>query len=95
MVANQDLEETPTIASLQETPVVELEGKKILKEAQCISIIGYQHDMLYLKDTRKNHRIIEVQVLNKTLKCITDDSDECIHVNFALALPEVRDALQR
>ena len=51
--------------------------------------------MLYLKDTRKNHRIIEVQVLNKTLKCITDDSDECIHVNFALALPEVRDALQR
>ena len=33
MVANQDLEETPTIASLQETPVVELEGKKILKRS--------------------------------------------------------------
>jgi hypothetical protein len=44
---------------------------------------------------RKNGRLIEVQIRNRNLKCIAEDTFDCIHVGFALALPEVRKALKR
>jgi hypothetical protein len=39
-------------------------------------------------------QLIEVHIKNKKLKCIADDDFDCIHVGFALAIPEVRMALK-
>jgi hypothetical protein len=46
------------------------------------------------KDTRRQNKFIEIQIKGRKPKCLNDDSFECIHVGFALALPEVRKALQ-
>jgi hypothetical protein len=49
---------------------------------------------LIVRDLRKAGQLIEVHIKNKKLKCIADDDFDCIHVGFALALPEVRMALK-
>lgn len=79
---------------IAESALMELDRKNILKEAQYISLVGINDDMVILKDARKNGRFFEVQIRGKKLACITEDNDEeCIHVGFALALPEVRKVL--
>ena len=59
------------------------------------SIVDILFTILSVKDLRKNNRLIEVQIKNNNLKCITDDKFDCIHVGFTLALPEVRKALSK
>jgi hypothetical protein len=71
-----------------------MERRNILKEAQFISVIGFEDNTLIIRDLRKAGQLIEVQIKNKKLKCIADDDFDCIHVGFALALPEVRMALK-
>lgn len=80
---------------ITESALIELERRKILREAQLISLIGFADDTVILKDVRKAQRLIEVQIRNKKLMCLFDDTDSCIHVGFALALPEVRKALDK
>jgi hypothetical protein len=80
---------------ISESALIELERKQILREAQFISLISLDGDTIILKDVRKNNKLIEVQVKNRNLKCITEDTFDCIHVGFALALPEVRKALNK
>jgi hypothetical protein len=80
---------------VSESALIELERRRILKEAPLISLISLNDDIIILKDLRKNDRLIEVQIKNKNLKCISDDKFDCIHVGFALALPEVRKALSK
>jgi hypothetical protein len=82
-------------AFVSESALIELERRKILKEAQFISLIGFGDDAVILRDVRKNGRLIEVQMRSKNLKCLHDDSSDCIHVGFALALPEVRKVLNK
>ena len=60
-----------------------------------ISLVGFGDDTVILKDTRKDRRLIEVQIRNRVVKCISEDKFDCIHVGFALALPEVRKVLNR
>lgn len=80
---------------VSESAIIEIERRQILKEAQLISLISLTDDTIILKDVRKNNRLVEVQIRNKNLKCITEDKFDCIHVGFALALPEVRKALNK
>ena len=80
---------------IAESALIELERRNILREAQQISLISYADDTVILKDVRKAQRFIEVQIRNKKLMCLFDDTDSCIHVGFALALPEVRRALDK
>ena len=75
--------------------IIELERRQILQEAQLISLVGFGEDSVILKDAKKENRLIEVQIRNRRLKCITEDRFDCIHVGFALALPEVRKALDK
>lgn len=82
-------------AFVSESALMELERRNILKEAQFISLIGFNDDTVILKDARKAGRFFEVQIRNKKLRCVTENSPDCIHVGFALALPEVRKALNR
>lgn len=80
---------------IAESAIIELERRQILKEAQLISFVGFGEDSVILKDAKKENRLIEVQIRDKRLKCITEDKFDCIHVGFALALPEVRKALDK
>ena len=82
-------------AFVSESALIELERRSMLREAQFVSLVGFSDDAVILKDIRKNGRLIEVQIRNKNLKCIPEDTSDCIHVGFALALPEVRKALNR
>jgi hypothetical protein len=82
-------------AFVSESALIELERRRMLREAQFVSLVGFSDDAVILKDIRKNGKLIEVQIRNKNLKCIAEDTSECIHVGFALALPEVRKALNR
>jgi hypothetical protein len=81
-------------AFISEAALMELERRNILKEAQFISVIGFEDNILIVRDLRKAGQLIEVHIKNKKLKCIADDDFDCIHVGFALALPEVRIALK-
>lgn len=79
---------------LAESALMELERRDMLREAGFISLLTYTDDnTVVLKDVRKQNKFIEVQIKNKKLKCLDDDSADCIHCGFALALPEVRKAL--
>jgi len=78
---------------ISESAVLELERRNILREAQLISLIGFQDNVITLKDMRKKNRFIEVHLRNEKLWCDYDQTPDCIHVGFALALPEVRKRL--
>lgn len=78
---------------ISESALIELERRKILKEARFISFVSFGDDTVILKDVRKDGRLIEVQIRNRKLKCISEDKFDCIHVGFALALPELRKQL--
>lgn len=80
---------------ISESALVELERRRLLRDAQFISLVSFVDDTVILKDVRKNGRLVEVQIRNKNLKCLSEDAPDCIHVGFALALPEVRKALNR
>lgn len=80
-------------AFVSDSALMELERRKILSEAQFISLIGMQDNVIFLKDYKKPERLIEVYLKNKKLKCSCRQQSECMHVGFALALPEVRRAL--
>lgn len=81
---------------ISESALMELERKNMLKEGQFISVVGLNDDILTLKDARKSGRFFEVRIKNRKLHCITDEnSQDCAHVGFALALPEVRKVLNR
>ncbi|HEY7777788.1 MAG TPA: hypothetical protein VIA09_04535 [Nitrososphaeraceae archaeon] len=79
---------------IADSAIIELQRRNILKESQLISVVSFDDNILTLKDHRKKQRFIEVQLIDKKLKCLTDDSQDCIHVGFALALPEVRKVLK-
>lgn len=78
---------------ISDSAILELERRDILRESQPISIIGFHENILTLKDVRKKHRFVEVYLNNEQLYCDLDKSTECIHIGFALALPEVRKRL--
>jgi hypothetical protein len=82
-------------AFISESAILELERRSILKEAQFISVVGIDDNVLTLKDHRRKHRFIEVFFRNNRPWCSVDNELDCIHVGFALALPEVRKRLSR
>jgi hypothetical protein len=80
-------------AFISESATLELERHNILKESQFISVVGFDDNVLTLKDYRKKNRFVEVYLRNNQLWCDYDKKSDCIHVGFALALPEVRKRL--
>jgi hypothetical protein len=82
-------------AFISESALMELERRKILKQAQLISLVAFDDDRVILRDNKKRGRIFEVQFRQKKAWCLEDASGDCIHVGFALALPEVRIALSK
>jgi len=80
---------------IADSALMELERKDMIRETGFISYSAFENDILFLKDSRKENRIFEVQIRNKKLKCLTDNTFDCAHIGFALALPEVRKAMAK
>jgi len=92
---NEEKKKHPTVSFasfIAESALMELERRQLIREAAFISLVDVYNDTITLKDAKKN-KFVEVQIKNKRLKCLTDDDFNCIHVGFALALPEVRKAI--
>ena len=54
-----------------------------------IEIIGLEGNSAILRD-KKLDRIVEVYLHQKELKCMNDNSKDCIHVGFCYALPQIK-----
>jgi hypothetical protein len=80
---------------VSELALFELARRNMLREAGFISLAAPPDgNTVLLRDTRKNDRIFEVQIRpDRKLRCVQDKDYDCVHVGFALALPEVRKAL--
>jgi len=94
---NIEKKKHPTVSFasfIAESALMELERRQIIREAFFISLIDIHEDVITLKDARNRDKFIEVQIKNNRIKCLTDNKQECIHVGFVLALPEVRKALK-
>jgi hypothetical protein len=80
---------------VSELALIELERRNMLREAVFISLAAApEGNSILLRDARKENKIFEVKIRpNKKLRGIQDETDDCVHVGFALALPEVRKAL--
>lgn len=80
---------------LAESALMELERRDLLKESGFLSFVSYMDNdnIVIIKDARKQGKFVEVQFKNKRVRCLDDNSADCIHCGFALALPDVRKAL--
>ena len=78
---------------IADSALMELERMDMIRESGFISYSAFEDNVLFLKDSRKENRIFEVQIKGRKLKCLTDDDFDCSHVGFAMALPQVRKAL--
>ena len=52
-----------------------------------LSKVAYESNTLFIKDS-KTKQIAEVQLRDRMLFCNVCESNDCIHIHYALALPE-------
>jgi hypothetical protein len=52
-----------------------------------LSMIGSEANVLFIRDS-KTKKISEVHLRDRMLWCSVCESSDCIHVHYALALPE-------
>jgi hypothetical protein len=57
-------------------------------QAPFMQKVGLQDNSIMVKDNKLG-RIVEVQVHGKDLICMFDEKKDCVHVGFAMAVPEV------
>jgi len=55
--------------------------------APSLSKIGYEDNILFIRDTRKN-KTAEIYLRDHALYCNVCDEKDCVHIHYALALPE-------
>ena len=72
-----------------ETMMMEFEKKGLMKSyAPFLSKKSVDGNSVVIRD-EKLHRLVEVTYRNKKFWCDQDEKDCCIHVHFALTLPEL------
>jgi hypothetical protein len=67
--------------------------EKLSRYAPFIEVVGFEGNSIILRDHKLN-RIIEVYLHEKEITCVHDDSKDCVHVSFCLALPQTTRVLQ-
>ncbi len=66
-----------------------IEADRVLSSrAPFLSEVGMTEDGVTIRDARLD-RIVEVKIRKGELVCDLDNSNDCIHVGFAYAIPEV------
>ena len=76
-------------AFIADAALIELERRKLINQAAYISLIAINDNVIILKDVNEGS-FAEVYLRDRILKCDTCKKNDCIHVGFALALPEIR-----
>jgi len=56
--------------------------------APFLSKIGFEDNILFVRDSKLG-KTAEVYLRDRTLYCNVCDSRDCIHIHYALALPEI------
>jgi hypothetical protein len=56
--------------------------------APYLSKIGYEGNVLFIKDSRAG-KTAEIFLREKVLYCSVCSSNDCLHIHYALALPEI------
>jgi hypothetical protein len=56
--------------------------------APFLSKIAFEKDILFVRDTSIN-KMAEIHPRDRTLYCNVCESKSCIHIHYALALPEI------
>lgn len=56
--------------------------------APSLSKIGYEDNILFIRDAKKS-KTAEVYLRDRALYCNLCESKDCVHIHYALALPEV------
>ena len=65
-----------------------IERDKFLQAyAPYLSKVGYEGNILFIKDSKLG-KVAEIYLRDRTLYCNVCESKDCIHIHFALALPE-------
>ncbi|WP_174448314.1 hypothetical protein [Conexivisphaera calida] len=70
-----------------------IEADDILRRrAPWMRLVGFTEHGVVIED-KKIDRIVEVRLVNNDLFCELDQRDDCVHVGFAYAIPEVYNAM--
>jgi hypothetical protein len=66
-----------------------LEKDKFLQTfAPSLSKVGFEDNVLFIRDAKQG-KTVEIYLKDRTLYCNTCESKDCLHIHYALALPEV------
>lgn len=66
-----------------------IERDKFLQSyAPSLSKVGYEDDILFIRDA-KLRKTAEIYLRDRSLYCNVCESKDCVHIHYALALPEV------
>jgi hypothetical protein len=55
--------------------------------APSLSKIGYEGNILFIRDAKRN-KTAEIYLRDRALYCNLCDEKDCVHIHYALALPE-------
>jgi hypothetical protein len=66
------------------------------RQAPFLQEFGYDegNNTIYIKDNRTN-RVAGVTIRGNGLNCDVDDRDDCVHIGFAYALPQVYRVMEK
>ena len=67
--------------------------EKLSRYAPFIEVVGFEGNSVVLRD-HKLDSIIDVRLYDKKLLCVHDEAEDCMHVSFCHALPQVRRVLR-
>jgi hypothetical protein len=66
-----------------------IERDKFLQSyAPLLSKVGYEENILFIRDAKLD-KTAEIYLRNTSLYCNVCESKDCVHIHYALALPEV------
>jgi hypothetical protein len=66
-----------------------IERDKFLRSySPSLSKVGYEDDILFIRDTKLG-KTAEIYLRDRSQYCNVCESKDCVHIHYALALPEV------
>jgi len=66
-----------------------IERDKFLQSyAPSLSKVGFEEDTLFIRDAKLD-KTAEIYLRDRSLYCNVCESKDCVHIHYALALPEV------
>src|SRR5690606_23708219 len=88
MKANAEKKRWNTKDYINTVLMEDIERDKFLQSyAPSLSKIGYEGNILFIRDAQKG-KTAEIYLRDRSLYCNLCDEKDCVHIHYALALPE-------